>query len=81
MDGGHNALLLINEQHITMIKLTYTNTMATLDTIEHAEIEFKLAHMGNFTEACRALAYCAGFDPDAIDSYMINPHGSAYRDE
>jgi len=27
--------------------------MATLDTIEHAEIEFQLPHMANFTEACR----------------------------
>ena len=46
-----------------MIKLTYTNTMATLDTIEHAEIHFQLPHMANFTEACRGLAYCAGFEP------------------
>ena len=64
-----------------MIKLTYTNTMASLDTIEHAEIEFELPHMGNFTEACRGLAYCAGFEPASIDTYMINPHGASYTEE
>ncbi len=80
MDGRHNTLLLINK-HITMIKLTYTNTMATLDTIEHAEIEFQLPHMANFTEACRGLAYCAGFEPASIDEYMINPHGVSYTEE
>ena len=55
--------------------------MATLDTIEHAEIEFQLPHMANFTEACRGLAYCAGFEPDSIDEHMINPHKTAYREE
>ena len=55
--------------------------MATLDTIEHAEIEFQLPHMANFTEACRGLAYCAGFEPESIDEYMIDPHKTAYRDE
>ena len=64
-----------------MIKLTYPNTMPPLDTLEHAEIEFQLPHMANFTEACRGLAYCAGFAPDSIDEYMIDPHKTAYRDE
>ena len=61
-----------------MIKLTYTNTMPTLDTIEHAEIEFQLPHMANFTEACRGLAYCAGFEPESIDAYRIKLSATGY---
>jgi hypothetical protein len=27
------------------------------------------------------LAYCAGFHPDTIDRYMINPHDNSYIEE
>jgi hypothetical protein len=65
-----------------MIKLTYTDTEPTeCTTIDHAEIEFSESGMANFTEACRSLAYCAGFHPDTIDRYISNPHDNSYIEE
>jgi hypothetical protein len=65
-----------------MNKLTYTDTEPTkYTTIENAEIEFVECDMANFTEACRSLAYCAGFSPDTIDRYMVNPYDNSYIEE
>ena len=65
-----------------MNKLTYTNTEPTkYTTIENAEIEFVECDMADFTEACRSLAYCAGFSPDTIDRYMVNPYDNSYIEE
>ena len=65
-----------------MNKLTITNTEPSqYTTIENAEIQFVECDMANFTEACRSLAYCAGFSPDIIDRYMINPYNNSYIEE